>query len=96
MLIKKSGRDLPFAPVETKGYKSMINLPDWIIAHKIVRKSKKQFAYRVFFTLGRHPFTAAHQNTLYAILLECGAVHVWVHNTLWEHGAVVRHTSRAV
>jgi len=96
VLIKKSGRDLPFAPVETKGYKSMINLPDWIIAHKIVRKSKKQFAYRVFFTLGRHPFTAAHQNTLYAILLECGAVHVWVHNTLWEHGAVVRHTSRAV
>jgi len=40
----------------------MINLLDWTITHKIIRKSKKQFIYRLFFTHGRYPFHDALQD----------------------------------
>jgi hypothetical protein len=34
---------IPSAPVEEKGYKNMINLPDWVIIRKIIIKFKKSF-----------------------------------------------------
>ncbi len=35
---------LPCTPVELKGYKKMINLPDWLVWHSIPVKSKKRFS----------------------------------------------------
>jgi hypothetical protein len=34
---------LSCTPVEPKGYKKMINLPDWLVWHSIPIKSKKRF-----------------------------------------------------
>jgi len=34
---------IPSAPVEEKGYKNMINLPDWVTIRKIIIKFKKSF-----------------------------------------------------
>jgi hypothetical protein len=42
--------------VEEKGYKSMINLPDWLNIHNIIIKIRKSFENGRFFLFPTYPF----------------------------------------
>jgi hypothetical protein len=53
-LLSQSGRELPSAPVETKGYINIIKLPEWHAAPGIAVNSKKPFSGRRQFILERY------------------------------------------
>jgi hypothetical protein len=48
---------IPSAPVEEKGYKSIMNLPDWVNIHNIFIKSEKQFENGIIYLPGTCPFS---------------------------------------
>ena len=58
---------IPSAPVEEKGYKSMINLPDWLNIHNKIIKIRKSFENRRFFLFPTCPFSEVNKGDAYAI-----------------------------
>ena len=61
-------------PVETKGYKNILNLPDWLREHGIVVKSEKPYANGFLYILNQCPFSSAHRDGAFAIQFANGAV----------------------
>jgi len=61
-------------PVETKGYKSIANLPDWLNEHGIAVKSEKPFKNGRLYVLKQCPFSSAHKDGAFAIRFASGAV----------------------
>ena len=61
-------------PVETKGYKNIIILPDWLREHGIAVKSEKPYANGFLYTLEQCPFSSAHKDGAFAIQFANGAV----------------------
>ncbi|WP_321506347.1 hypothetical protein [uncultured Methanoregula sp.] len=61
-------------PVETKGYKNIFNLPDWLHGHGIVVKSEKPYANGRLYVLDQCPFSSAHKDGAFAIRFGSGAV----------------------
>jgi hypothetical protein len=62
------------APVETKGYKNIFNLPDWLHEHGIAVKSEKPYANGFLYVLEVCPFSTAHKDGAFAIQFANGAV----------------------
>jgi len=54
--LTRLARYMPSAPVEIKGYKIIVNLPDWQKIYQNRLKFKKKFATAEFFFLIRSPF----------------------------------------
>jgi len=67
-------------PVETKGYKSIANLPDWLNEHGIMVKFQKPYAGGTLFTLDQCPFSSAHKDGAYAIQFASGKIHAACHH----------------
>ena len=67
-------------PVETKGYKNIANLPDWLNEHGIFVKSQKPYAGGTLFTLDQCPFSSAHKAGAYAIQFASGKIHAACHH----------------
>ena len=63
-----------FVPVETKGYKKIFNLPDWLREHGIAVKSEKPYANGRLYVLDQCPFSSAHKDGAFAIQFSNGAV----------------------
>jgi CRISPR/Cas system endoribonuclease Cas6 (RAMP superfamily) len=63
-----------FVPVETKGYKNIFNLPDWLREHEIAVKSEKPYANGHLYILDQCPFSSAHKDGAFAIKFGNGAV----------------------
>jgi hypothetical protein len=61
-------------PVETKGHKNSIILPDWLHEHGIAVKSEKPYANGFLYTLDQCPFSTAHKDGAFAIQFANGAV----------------------
>jgi hypothetical protein len=61
-------------PVETKGYKSIFILPDWLRKNGIAVKSEKPFRDGRLFVLEQCPFSSAHKDRAFAIQFASGAV----------------------
>jgi hypothetical protein len=68
------------SPVETKGYKSILKLPDWLAAHNISVKSEKPYQNGIIYLLEFCPFSSAHTDGAYAIQFASGAVHAGCHH----------------
>ena len=62
------------APVETKGYKNILNLPDWLREHDIAIKSEKPYQNGHLYILDQCPFSAAHKDGAFGIQFGNGAV----------------------
>jgi len=56
--------------VEEKGYKSMINLPDWLNIHNIIIKIRKSFENGRFSLFPTYPFSEANKDDVFAIRFE--------------------------
>jgi len=56
--------------VEEKGYKSMINLPDWLNIHNIIIKIRKSLENGRFSLFPICPFSEANMDDAYAIRFE--------------------------
>jgi len=61
-------------PQETKGYKNILNLPDWLRKHDIAVKSEKPYANGHLYILNQCPFSSAHKDGAFAIQFGSGAV----------------------
>ena len=61
-------------PQETKGYKKIFNLPDWLREHGIAVKSEKPYGNGRLYVLDQCPFSAAHKDGAFAIQFANGAV----------------------
>jgi hypothetical protein len=61
-------------PVETKGYKNIVNSPDWLREHGIAVKSEKPYSNGFLYTLDQCPFSSAHKDGAFAIQFANGAV----------------------
>jgi hypothetical protein len=61
-------------PVEMKGYKSILDLPDWLRKNGIAVKSEKPFGNGRLFVLDQCPFSPAHKDGAFAIQFSSGAV----------------------
>jgi len=48
--------------VEEKGYKSMINLPDWLNIHNIIIKIRKSFENGRFSLFPTYPFSEVNKD----------------------------------
>ncbi len=67
-------------PVEIKGYKNILHLPDWMNAHGIRVKSEKPYQDGRIYLLDTCPFSAAHRDGAYAIQFKNGAVFAGCHH----------------
>jgi hypothetical protein len=61
-------------PQETKGYKNILNLPDWLHKHDIAVKSEKPYGNGHLYILDQCPFSWAHKDGAFAIQFGSGAV----------------------
>ncbi len=61
-------------PQETKGYKNIINLPDWLREHGIAVKSEKPCGNGRLYVLEKCPFSSAHKDGAFVIQFSNGAV----------------------
>jgi len=68
------------APVEMKGYKSILKLPDWLGEHNISVKSEKPYQNGKIYLLESCPFSSAHKDGAYAIQFASGAVYTGCHH----------------
>ncbi len=67
-------------PVEIKGYKNILDLPDWLNKHGIRVKSEKSYQDGRIYLLETCPFSAAHKDGAYAIQFKNGAVFAGCHH----------------
>jgi P4 family phage/plasmid primase-like protien len=72
---------IPSAPVETKGYMNIVNLPDWLHEHGIPVKSEKPYKDGRIFLLESCPFSQAHKDGAYVIRFSSGAIFAGCHHT---------------
>lgn len=86
-LLEKLGNALPTEsssaatpPVEAKGYKNIVNLPDWLFQHNISVKSEKPYQNGRIYLLESCPFSSAHKDGAYAIQFANGAIHAGCHH----------------
>lgn len=86
-LLLKLGRALPpessspaEAPVETKEYRTILNLSDWLRDHNIPVKSEKPYQNGRIYLLDTCPFSSAHKDGAYAIQFANGAIHAGCHH----------------
>ena len=86
-LLEKLGSALPaencfpsLTPVETKGYKNIVNLPDWLGSHNISVKSEKPYQNGKIYLLESCPFSFVHKDGVYAIQFANGAIHAGCHH----------------
>jgi hypothetical protein len=63
-----------FVPVETKGYKKIFNLSDWLREHGIAVKSEKPYANGRLYVLDQCPFSSAHKDGAFSIQFGNGIV----------------------
>ena len=68
------GLYIPSAPVEEKGYKSMINLPDWLNIHNIIIKFKNRLKTGEFFSFLGALFQR-RTRVMYTVLFENRAMY---------------------
>jgi hypothetical protein len=68
------------SPVEIKGYKNILDLPDWLNKHGIFVKCEKSYQDGRIYLLETCPFSAAHRDGAYAIQFENGAVFAGCHH----------------
>ncbi len=68
------------SPVEIKGYKSILDLPDWLNKHGIPVKSEKSYQDGKIYLFDTCPFSAAHRDGAYAIQFKNGAVFAGCHH----------------
>jgi hypothetical protein len=61
-------------PQEIKGYKNILNLPDWLHKHDIAVKSEKPYANGHLYILDQCPFSPVHKDGAFAIQFGSGAV----------------------
>ena len=64
----------PEVPVEGKGYKNILDLPDWLDKHGILVKSEKSYQDGRIYLLDSCPFSSAHKDGAYVIRFANGAV----------------------
>ena len=67
-------------PVETKGYKNIINLPDWLSDHGIRVKSEKPYGDGTIYLLDTCPFSSVHKDGAYVIRFTNGAIFAGCHH----------------
>jgi len=67
-------------PVEMKGYKNILDLPDWLNGHGILVKSEKPYQDGRIYLLDTCPFSAAHKDGAYVIRFASGAVFAGCHH----------------
>ena len=67
-------------PVEMKGYKNILDLPDWLNRHGILVKSEKPYQDGRIYLLDTCPFSAAHKDGAYVIRFANGAVFAGCHH----------------
>ncbi|MDO9326881.1 MAG: hypothetical protein Q7T80_18180, partial [Methanoregula sp.] len=68
------------SPMEVRGVKGGVNLPDWLRNHTIPVKSEKPFQGGRIYLLASCPFSSAHTDGAYAIQFENGAIHAGCHH----------------
>ncbi len=68
------------SPVEIKGYKNIVKLPDWLFEHNIFVKSEKPYQNGRIYLLESCPFSSAHKDGAYAIQFANGAIHAGCHH----------------
>ena len=68
------------SPVEIKGYKNILKLPDWLFEHNISVKSEKPYQNGRNYLLESCPFSSAHKDSAYAIPFANGANHAGCHH----------------
>jgi len=68
------------SPVEIKGYKNILDLPEWLNKHGIRVKSEKPYQDGIIYLLDACPFSAAHRDGAYAIQFKNGAVFAGCHH----------------
>lgn len=66
--------------METKGYKNILKLPDWLFQHNISIKSEKPYQNGRIYLLESCPFSSAHKDGAYAIQFGNGAIHAGCHH----------------
>lgn len=66
--------------METKGYKNILKLPDWLFQHNISIKSEKHYQNGRIYLLESCPFSSAHKDGAYAIRFANGAIHAGCHH----------------
>ena len=67
-------------PVEMKGYKNIVKLPDWLTDHGILVKSEKPYKDGTIYLLDTCPFSPAHKDGAYVIRFANGAVFAGCHH----------------
>jgi hypothetical protein len=67
--------------VETKGYKNIVNLSDWLGSHNISVKSEKPYQNGKIYLLESCPFSSVHKDKAYAIQFANSAIHAGCHHT---------------
>jgi len=68
------------SPVEIKGYKNILDLPDWLNEHGIRVKSEKPYQDGRIYLLDTCPFSAAHRDGAYAVQFKNGAIFAGCHH----------------
>ncbi len=71
---------MPGAPQETKGYKSILKLPDWLTGHGIEIISQKPYQGGILYNLACCPFSDGHRDGAFAIQFPNGAIHAGCHH----------------
>ena len=66
--------------METKGYKNILKLSDWLFQHNISTKSEKPYQNGRIYLLESSPFSSAHKDGAYAIQFANGAIHAGCHH----------------
>ncbi len=66
---------LPSAPVETKEYKKVLHLSDWLRKQQIAVKSSKSYQGGTLFVSAACPFSSAHKDGAFALQFASGAVY---------------------
>jgi P4 family phage/plasmid primase-like protien len=67
-------------PVEMKGYKNILHLPDWLNDHGILVKSEKPYKDGRIYLLDTCPFSPAHKDGAYVIRFVNGAIFAGCHH----------------
>ena len=71
---------MPGAPPETKGYKSILKLSDWLTSYGIGIISEKPYQGGILYNLAYCPFSDGHRDGAFAIQFPNGAIHAGCHH----------------
>ncbi|HPH35101.1 MAG TPA: hypothetical protein PLU94_06375, partial [Methanoregulaceae archaeon] len=71
---------LPCAPPETKGYKNILDLREWLIQHGLGIAHEKPYQGGTLYILDECPFSGAHRDGAFAIQFPSGAIYAGCHH----------------